>query len=106
GESDGSFDQMLVTGQLADALRITEWAQRQAFVDRARLGLLGFSLGGMLASCTAARTGCFRSLALLAPTTEQNICRHAQREGQSGACSIIFGPHCLNPKFFEDVITL
>ena len=106
GESDGSFDQMLVTQQLADALRVTEWAQRQPFVDRARLGLLGFSLGGMLASCASARMNCFKSLALLATTTEQNICRHAQREGRSDACSIIFGPHCLHPKFFEDVITL
>lgn len=106
GESDGSFDQMLVTGQLTDALRVAEWSQRQPFVDRARMGLLGFSLGGMLASCVNARMSCFKSLALLAPTTEQNICRHAKREGQSDACSIIFGPHCLHPKFFEDVITL
>lgn len=106
GESDGSFDQMLVTQQLTDVLRVTEWAQRQPFVDRASLGLLGFSLGGMLASCASARMNSFKSLAMLAPTTEQNICRHAKREGQSDACSIIFGPHCLHPKFFEDVITL
>jgi len=106
GESDGCFDQMLVTQQLADVLRVTEWAQRQPFVDRARLGLLGFSLGGMLASCASARMDSFKSLALLAPTTEQNICRHAKREGQSDACSITFGPHCLHPKFFDDVITL
>ncbi len=106
GESDGSFDRMLVTEQLTDALRVTEWVQRQPFVDRARLGLLGFSLGGMLACCAAGRVEVFRSLALLAPTTEQNISRHAKREGQSDACSVIFGPHCLHPKFFDDVLTL
>ena len=106
GESDGSYDQMLVTEQLADVLRVTEWVQRLAYVDRARMGLLGFSLGGMLAACATARTPIFKSLALLAPTTEQNMTRHAKREGSSDACSIIFGPHCLHPKFFEDVTKL
>jgi len=106
GESDGTFDEMLVTKELADAMRVTEWVQRQSFVDRAKLGLLGFSLGGLLASCVTARTEIYKSLALVAPTTEQNISRHAKREGKSEACSVLFGPHCLHPKFFDDVATL
>ena len=114
GESDGSFEQMLVTGELADALRMTEWLQHQAFVDRSRMGLLGFSLGGLLASCVSARVDGCKSLVLMAPTTEKNIARHANREGRcsmpDGAGgtyeSIMFGPHCLHPAFFDDVLTL
>ncbi|MEX2215379.1 MAG: alpha/beta fold hydrolase [Phycisphaeraceae bacterium] len=115
GESDGSFEQMLVTGELADALRITEWLQSQAFVDRSRLGLLGFSLGGLLAGCVTARVECYRSLVMMAPTTATNIARHAQREGRcdtpgtgggEAASGVQLGPHCLHPSFFDDVLTL
>lgn len=106
GESDGSFEEMLVTGELADALRMTDWLRGQPFADRARLGLLGFSLGGLLASCVSARTDAYKSLILLAPTTEANLSRHAQREGRSEACSVIMGPHCLHPRFFDDLKTL
>jgi dipeptidyl aminopeptidase/acylaminoacyl peptidase len=106
GESDGSFENMLPTGELADALRVTEWAQRQSFADRSRLALLGFSLGGLLAACVTARAKVYKALVMLAPTTEANISRHAQREGKSDACSVLFGPHCLHPKFFVDVASL
>ncbi len=114
GESDGAFEEMLVSQELADALRMTQWLSHQPFVDRSRLSLLGFSLGGLVASCVTARTEVYRSLVLLAPTTEQNLGRHAQREGRcelppstSGAGltaeSIQFGPHCLHPSFFDDL---
>ena len=114
GESDGVFEEMLVTQELADALRMTQWLAHQPFVDRSRLSLLGFSLGGLLASCVTARTDVYRALMLLAPTTEQNLGRHAQREGRcelpsttgsgkSAGESIQFGPHCLHPAFFDDL---
>lgn len=106
GESDGSFDRMLVTEELADAMRMTDWLTRQPFVDRTRLGLLGFSLGGLLASCVSARTDVYKALALIAPTTEQNVQRHAKRECDDDACSTVLGPHCLHPGFFDDVATL
>lgn len=106
GESDGSFDNMLVTEQLADAMRMTEWLKRQAFVDRSRLGLVGFSLGGLLAGCVCGRTDAFKSLVLIAPTTEQNVMRHAKVECEDDACSAEFGPHCLHPDLFTDVMTL
>ena len=75
GESDGSFDQMLVTEELADALRMIRWVQGRPNVDRTRLGLLGFSLGGLLGAACMSRTDNIRSLALLAPTTVANLCR-------------------------------
>lgn len=106
GESDGSFDQMLPSGELADAIRMTRWVQAQPFVDRARFGLLGFSLGGLVAACAAAESPpAYKALVLVAPTTVGNLCRHA---GDSEACTpaqtpVIIGPHALHPKFFEDL---
>src|SRR5690606_27088048 len=104
GESDGSFDQMLVTGELADAMRITDWVRGQPFVDRSRLGLLGFSLGGLLACCVTGRTDAYRALVLLAPTTVANMSRHAGERG--GGERVAIGPHQLHPQFFDDMRTL
>ncbi|MFW6060992.1 MAG: alpha/beta hydrolase family protein, partial [Phycisphaeraceae bacterium] len=106
GESDGSFEHMLVTGEVEDALRVTEWAQRQPFVDRSRLGLLGFSLGGLIASCVMGRSDAYRALALLAPSSVRNMCRFSgDREScEDGRPNI--GAHLLHPRFFEDLQTL
>lgn len=129
GESDGSFDRMLVTGEIADALAVTAWAQGQPFVDRSRLGLLGFSLGGLVATCAAARSDAFKTLTLIAPTTVENISRFARdpeptggavggtAEGSprgnatgvkdgDGAPRIRKGPYYLHEGFFDDVTSL
>ncbi|MCC6580239.1 MAG: alpha/beta fold hydrolase [Phycisphaeraceae bacterium] len=104
GESDGSFDRMLVTGELSDTLRMAHWVQGQPFVDRSRMGLLGFSLGGLLAACTVARTGQFKALTLLAPTTVNNLHRHAG--GKPDGEPVVMGPHVLHADFFKDLRTL
>ncbi len=101
GESDGSFDQMLVSGQLADARRMTQWLQSQPFADRARLGVLGFSLGGLTAACLCARVTAYGALVLIAPTTVENLCRVAGESRANGPPSV--GPHELNPGFFDDL---
>ncbi len=104
GESDGRFDQMLVSSELADALRVLEWVGGQPGVDRSRIGLLGFSLGGLLACCTAARFSSIKALALLAPTTGQNLRRYVEGQEQEGP--VIVGSRSLHPQFFDDLETL
>jgi len=107
GESDGSFDQMLVSGEIADALHVFAWAQGQPFVDRARVGVLGFSLGGLVASCLMGRVPQCKAAALLAPTTVNNLCRHATKSSPHGEKGqVVLGPHVLHPRFFEDLRTL
>jgi uncharacterized protein len=114
GESDGSFDQMLATGELDDAMRMTRWLTSQPFVDRSRLGILGFSLGGLLAACVCGRTDLYRAMVMLAPTTVTNMCRHAGRQSEyhDGTCqappgvTVTIGPHALNGDFFSDIQTL
>lgn len=110
GESDGSFDQMLVTEELADAMRMTQWLAGQPFADRSRLGLLGFSLGGLLAGCVCGRTDVYRAVVMLAPTTERNLSRYAEQKADEGARTaegrVIVGPHVLHADFFDDLATL
>jgi len=108
GESDGSFELMLPGDELADALHMTKWLTGQAFADRTRLGLLDFSLGGLLAACTSGQTGAYRSLVLVAPTSPENLCRHAQKEAETTRFGqrVVIGPHILHPDFFRDTMTL
>ncbi|MDP6061104.1 MAG: prolyl oligopeptidase family serine peptidase, partial [Pirellulaceae bacterium] len=95
------FEQMLVSGELADTLRMTRWVQGWPFADRSRLAILGFSLGGLLASCADARMDAFRAMVLLAPTTVENLNRFARKKDGGGR--VLLGPHELHARFFEDL---
>jgi dipeptidyl aminopeptidase/acylaminoacyl peptidase len=108
GESDGSFDRALVTQEVADAVRMAEWTRGQPFADRSRLGVLGFSLGGLVAACADAHADGFAAMALIAPTTVLNLCRHETPSGTTGKNPgpITVGPHTLHPRFFDDLRTL
>jgi alpha/beta superfamily hydrolase len=55
GDSDGDFDAMTLTSELADARAALAWLLRQTRIDRARLGLIGLSLGSVVAQLLAAR---------------------------------------------------
>lgn len=105
GESDGSFDQMLVSGELADALRMTEWLQGQPFVDRSRLAILGFSLGGLLAACTTARSAAFRALALWAPSTAENLSNNVCKRSNDCPAGepLIVGAYTMHKDFLKDL---
>lgn len=104
GESDGSFENMLATGELADALQITQWTQSQSFVDRSRMALLGFSLGGLIACCVNARSSAYKALILLAPTTVANMHRFSRKRTIEG--NTVLGPLKMHTGFFDDLATL
>jgi len=100
GESDGAFERMSVPGEIADAEAMTRWLAAQPFTDRSRLGLLGFSLGGLVAACLNARTDAYGAHVLVAPTTVENLARHARRWRDPHG-RIRIGAHHLNRRFIE-----
>ena len=53
GESEGTFHEATLQGEIADARAAIRFMQRQAGIDPARLGLCGLSLGGCVAACVA-----------------------------------------------------
>lgn len=53
GDSEGSFEDTTVDGQLEDTKRALKWLQENNAVDPSRIGLLGFSLGAAIAVLTA-----------------------------------------------------
>ena len=100
GESDGRFEQMTVESEIADAMTLSRWLIGQPFADRSRLGLVGFSLGGLVAGCVTGQTDLYSAVTLIAPTTVENLARHMENErGPDGR--VLLGAHILGKDFFE-----
>jgi len=70
GESEGSFEEMTIEGEIADALAALEGLRAEPTVDPERVALLGLSLGGLVAACAAARDGQVRALVLWAAVAD------------------------------------
>lgn len=64
GNSDGEFQDVTVESEIDDALTALSWLDSQPGVDRTRLALIGLSLGGLVATCTAARRDNIKALVL------------------------------------------
>lgn len=50
GESDGEFEQMTILKELEDAKAVLGFAKGLPFADQARIGVVGMSMGGAVAS--------------------------------------------------------
>jgi len=71
GESDGEFQDMTLSGEIADARAVLDWFGRVRGVDSRRLMLLGLSAGGSIAGYVAGERGeQVRGLVLWAPAGE------------------------------------
>jgi pimeloyl-ACP methyl ester carboxylesterase len=68
GESDGSFEEMTVLSELDEARSILKYVQSHPAVDQDRIVVLGFSMGGLIASLLAGELEKeIQKLILLAP---------------------------------------
>ncbi|MCL6548215.1 MAG: lysophospholipase [Alicyclobacillus sp.] len=68
GESDGDFEEMTVSGEVEEAKAILDHVRRWPGIDPDRVSLVGFSLGGLVASLTAGdRPDDVHKLVLIAP---------------------------------------
>ena len=70
GESGGTFEQMTIPGEITDARAALAVIGRLPAINPRRIGLLGLSLGGMVAANAAAREKSVRSLALWCPVAD------------------------------------
>lgn len=66
GESEGDFVDMTVEGEISDALKSLDFLQAQPELDPDCIGVLGLSLGGLVAAYVAGRGTRVKSLALWA----------------------------------------
>ena len=68
GESDGVFSDMTIQTELSDAEAILDYVRNLEFIDRSRVGVLGMSMGGVVASLLAGKhPQDIRSLCLWSP---------------------------------------
>ncbi|MBL0388198.1 alpha/beta fold hydrolase [Tumebacillus sp. ITR2] len=68
GESDGHFEDMTVSGEIAEAHAILDSVRQDLRIDPTRIVLLGMSMGGLVASVVAGdRPQDLRDLVLLCP---------------------------------------
>ncbi|WP_158815766.1 S9 family peptidase [Methylocapsa sp. S129] len=56
GDSDGSFEDTTISGQIKDALAAVDFLQTEKSVDPTKLALVGWSQGGAVAATVAGRT--------------------------------------------------
>jgi len=68
GESDGDFCDMTLTNEIYDANIILDYVEKLDFIDKDKIGIFGYSMGGAIASVLAGdRRDEINTLCLLAP---------------------------------------
>ena len=66
GESEGEFEDMTPLGEVSDGRAALRQLRNAKRIDPKRLGVLGFSLGGLVAALVAAREPALKSIVLWA----------------------------------------
>ena len=75
GDSDGEYNMTTFSTQISDALAAVEYVENQLKnqVQSNRIGIVGYSQGGLVGSCTAARDRRVDSLVLWSPVSHPPI---------------------------------
>jgi dipeptidyl aminopeptidase/acylaminoacyl peptidase len=103
GESDGDFQDMTIAGEVSDANSAVDTLIAQPGIDGARLGILGFSMGGTVAPLTAASRDDIRTMVLWAPVSDpaRQFARFLPDIGDADTLDI--GGYVLGKGFIEDL---
>lgn len=67
GESDGDFFDVTITGEIAETRSVIQAVRTMDFADPERIGLVGMSMGGVVAGIVAAEEPGIRALCLWSP---------------------------------------
>ncbi len=109
GESEGRFQDVTVEGEVSDALTVLDWLVRREEVDAARVGLLGLSMGGCIASLVAGRDARVKALVLWAAVADPfNLFVELSKNtplppplGPQPDGTVDVGGHLVGPEFFR-----
>ena len=83
GESEGEFSDMTPLTEVSDACRALHVLADQPEVDADRLGVVGLSLGGLVAACVAGREPSVKSTVLWAAVAEIRLMSKLTNEDRS-----------------------
>ena len=108
GESEGPFEEMTIEGEVTDAVRALDALCAQPTVDEERVGVIGLSLGGLVAACLAGRDERVKALVLWSAVADLKGV-FSQRDAFAEADKVIaeggvieHGPHRLGAGFLRD----
>lgn len=73
GDSEGEFRNMTISDEVSDAKAAVTFLSTCDGVDRARIGILGFSLGGCVAACVAGDIPLLKAVVLWAPVSDPDV---------------------------------
>lgn len=71
GDSEGNFEKMTIKQEIEDLNCAIKFLRRQKFIDKNKIGLLGHSLGALIATLSASKNSEIKTLVLLAPALNQ-----------------------------------
>lgn len=107
GESEGSFEDMTLSGEISDGIRAIEFLTGDCGADPRRIGILGLSMGGAVAAVVAGRLKeRVRSCVLLNPVAHpfEDLCFLAQaRNLDTSRFPIEFISFLFGKNFFDDL---
>lgn len=116
GSSEGNWGATTFSKQSADVSAAIDFAESVSKVDTSRLGLLGWSQGGLVALHTAATDHRIRALALWNPVTDpietystimgRDNVRRGFDLSRGGDLDQIVGKHGLRPPFFAEIFSV
>ena len=67
GDSDGEFDDMTVPGEINDAEKALTFLEEQKWVNKEKVGVIGLSMGGRVASILASKDKRVKFMVLYSP---------------------------------------
>ncbi len=112
GESEGRFRDMTIEGEITDAMAAVEMIRAEPSVDPERVAVLGLSLGGLVAACTAARDGNLQGLVLWSAVADcATLMRRrfdlpAEGDGADLRAYYEHGPYEVGARFLQDSLTV
>lgn len=112
GDSEGEFTDVTVTGEIQDLESAIEFVQDISGTDNSRIYLVGYSLGGAVASSVAARNPRIRGFVGWAPVSDPELVLHkilgrrafvSAEKGHIAMCRNGSKQFLLQPGFFSDL---
>jgi len=76
GDSDGNFSEMTLFTELSDAHRMFAFATAQPGVDQARVGVLGYSMGGCMAALLVGEEARVKALVAWSPAVHPRMAEY------------------------------
>lgn len=115
GESEGEWVNTTFSGQISDAAKAVDYVAKLDDIDDDRIGLFGYSQGGLVASSVAAHDSRIKSVVLLAPVAnppatyatvlgQETLDAALNSEGEPVTGTLPWGAETtLNPAFFKEL---